>query len=137
MEASVWAAIIAVAGAALSFYLTKYYERKMEWQREKINHYKVLVSAISDLASCGTDDEANKKFFLASNTIALVAPQNVIKALMILFDETKLSNPIHCSQERHDKLLKELLLAIRKDIGLSSKDDPNTFYFHLIGSKPA
>ena len=74
-------------------------------------------------------------FALATNTIALVAPQYVITALMAFHDEVKFSNP-NKSPEKHDKLLIELLLAIRKDIGLSMKDDKDTFTFHLIGSAP-
>ena len=34
-----------------------------------------------------------------------------------------------------DALIK-LLLEIRKDIGISQKDNPETFNFHLIGRKP-
>ncbi len=40
----------------------------------------------------------------------------------------------HCGN--HDKLLVELLLAIRKDIKIAIKDDPDTFKFHLVGSSP-
>lgn len=97
---------------------------------------KVLLSALSDLAVDGIDkDVANKRFALAANTIALVAPQYVISALMNFHDEVKYSNP-NKSIERHDKLLKELLLAIRRDISLSKRDDKDSFNFHLIGSAP-
>jgi len=75
------------------------------------------------------------RFALAVNTIALVAPQYVIDALMAFHDEVKFSNP-HRSPERHDQLLNQLLLAIRKDIGLARKDQSDTFSFHLIGAAP-
>jgi hypothetical protein len=134
-------AIITVSGgifaAALTFYLTKRHELKVEWQHEKLNHYKVLLSALSDLVTDGTDkSEANMRFALAANTIALVAPQYVISALMEFHNEVKYSNP-NKSPEKHDKLLVELLLAIRKDIGLAAKDNSSTFDFHLIGSAPS
>jgi hypothetical protein len=140
MNDSIVVAIITASGgivvAALTFYLTKRHQLNVEWQHEKLNHYKVLLSALSDLAVDGTDkDEANMNFALAANTIALVAPQYVITALMAFHDEVKFSNP-NKSLEKHDKLLIELLLAIRKDIGLSMKDDKDTFTFHLIGSAP-
>lgn len=122
--------------AAVTFYLTKRHQLKVEWKHEKLNHYKVLLSVLSDLAVDGTDkEEANKRFALAANTISLVAPQYVITALMNFHDEVKFSNK-NKSIERHDQLLKELLLAIRKDIGLSVKDDIKSFNFHLIGSAP-
>jgi hypothetical protein len=141
MDATVVVALITVPGsiigAALSFYLTKRHERMMEWQREKINHYKVLLTAISDLAMDETDkDDANFRFALASNTIALVAPQPVIAALMNFHNEVRFSNK-HRSDEKHDKLLINLLLEIRRDIGLKSKDDIDSFNYHLIGSRPS
>jgi hypothetical protein len=101
-----------------------------------MNHYRVLFSALSDLAVDGADkDDANKRFALASNTISLAAPQYMINALMAFHDEVKFSNP-NKLPERHDKLLNELLLAVRRDIGLAKGDDSATFNFHLIGSAP-
>ena len=123
-------------GAALTYYLTKKQQIDKEWRDAKINHYKVLLTSISDLVVDGIDkNEANMRFALALNTIALVAPQYVVSALMNFHDEIKFSNP-NKKPENHDKLLIELLLAIRKDIKISEKDDPKTFRFHLIGTSP-
>ena len=140
MDKTVIVAIITVSGsilvAASTFFFTKRHEIKVEWQKQKLNHYKVLISSLSALAVDGTDkEEANMNFALATNTIALVAPQNVISALMELHNYVKFPNK-NQTPEEHDRLLQKLLLEIRKDIGLSRKDDPNTFDFHLIGSKP-
>ncbi len=74
-------------------------------------------------------------FALAANTIGLVAPQYVIKALMDFHDEVKFSNP-HRIPGRHDELLNLLIIEIRKDLKLVKRDNPSTFKFHLIGSKP-
>ena len=141
MSDSIIITLITVSGsilvAALTFYLTKRHELSVEWQHEKLNHYKVLLSALSDLATDGTDkNKANMNFALAANTIALVAPQYVITALMDFHDEVKYSNP-NKSPEKHDELLIRLLLSIRKDIGLAIKDDIDSFKFHLIGSAPS
>jgi hypothetical protein len=108
----------------------------VQWRSEKLNHYKVLLSALSDLALDGTDKvKANQQFALALNTISLVAPQYVIDALMAFHDEFKFSNP-NKLLEQHDKLLNNLLLAVRKDIGLAKDDNVATFNFHLIGTAP-
>jgi hypothetical protein len=138
MDTSVFVAVITASGSilagALTFYLTKRHQWKVEWQHQKLNHYKVLLSSLSDLAVDGTDkEEANQRFALAVNTTAIVAPQYVITALIDFHDEVKRSNP-NKSPERHDELLKKLLLAIRKDIGLSRKEEKDKFVFHLIGS---
>ncbi|MCK5000393.1 MAG: hypothetical protein KAS23_12690 [Anaerohalosphaera sp.] len=140
MENTIIVAIITVVGsiigAAVTFYLTKRHELKVEWQHEKLNHYKVLISSLSDLVIDGIDkNEANRRFSSAINTICLAAPQYVIDALMDFHDEIKFSNP-NKSPERHDRLLIEMLLAIRKDIGLSKADNAETFRFHLIGTAP-
>ena len=125
-----------ILGAAIAYMLTKRHELAVQWQNEKLNHYKVLFSALSDLAVDGTDKrDANMRFSLAVNTIALVAPQYVIKALMAYHEEVKFSNQQR-SVDRHDDLLRSLLLAVRKDIGRARGDKAASFAFHLIGSAP-
>ena len=122
--------------ACLTYFFTKTLQAKTEWQKEKMNHYKVLLAAISDLAGDERNKEdANKRFALAVNTICLVAPQTVVTALMKFHDEIKMSNK-NKTIEKHDRLLIELLLAIRKDIGVSSNDSEKTFSFHLVGGPP-
>lgn len=122
--------------AALSFVLTKAAERRDVLQQRKLSHYQDLLSAISDLAIDYVDKEkADFKFAKAVNTIALVAPQEVIAALMDFHSEIKYSNA-NKTMEAHDHKLRTLLLAMRKSLNLPFKDDPQTFNFHLIGSKP-
>ena len=144
MDTNVLVAIISASGtvgaailvASLTYYFTKRMQTNTEWQHEKMNHYKALLSAMSDLAVDGIDKiDANKRFAHETNTICLVAPQYVITNLMKFHDEIKYSNP-NKSPEKHDSLLKELLLAIRKDIGVSTSDDKISFEFHLIGTRP-
>jgi len=140
MTSQIIIAIIGASGtlllASLTYYLTKRQQIEKEWRDAKINHYKVLLSSLSGLAVDGIDkNEANLNFSLAVNTIALVAPQYVVTAVMNFHDEVKFSNS-NRKPENHDKLLIELLLAIRKDIKISKKDDPESFKFHLIGSSP-
>jgi hypothetical protein len=140
MNATIIVAVVSASAtifaAALTFYLTKSHELAVQLRNEKLNHYKVLFASLSDLAVDGTNkNDANMRFALAVNTIGLAAPQYVINALMAFHDEVKFSNPQQ-SQGRHDKLLNDLVLAIRKDIGLAKGDDVGTFKFHLIGSRP-
>ena len=140
MDATIKVAIISAAAsiivASLSFVLNKSAERQDALQQRKLNHYKELLSAISDLAVDGSNKEkANIRFANAVNTIALVAPQNVIDALMAFHDEVKFSNQ-NRSSEMHDKKLNELLLSIRASLELPFKDDPSTFNFHLVGGRP-
>ncbi|MFC1677214.1 hypothetical protein ACFL3G_09155 [Planctomycetota bacterium] len=138
MSVSVIATIITVLGsaivAAITFCLTKKHELSVQWRNEKLNHYKALFSSISELADNGIKQEgAGKRFALAVNTIFLVAPQYVISALMDFCDEIQSSN-LNKSSERHDELLKKLVLAVRKDIGLVKGDNIDNFKIHLMSS---
>jgi hypothetical protein len=63
---------------------------------------------------------------LASNNLLLIAPQSVLEAMQAYRHETRTGNP-NPSPERHDQLLSKLLLEIRKDLGVHSKDNIDTF----------
>ena len=122
--------------AVISFFLNERAKRKADWQQKKFGHYEKLLLALSELAIEDSDkDKANLEFAAAFNTITLIASQEVITALMAFHDEIKFSNK-NRSSKKHDELLKELVLAIRKDIGLSKKDNPASFNIHLTGSIP-
>jgi hypothetical protein len=122
--------------AAFTYQFTKRQQINAEWRSQKLNHYRELLASLSALAVDGIDkDVANQRFSLAFNTIALVAPQPVINALVEFHDEVKFTN-VNRSVEKHDQLLRKLVLAIRADLNLGTKDNPQTFGFHLIGSAP-
>lgn len=138
MDPSITVAIIAgavsIIVASLSFSLTKRAERLDALQQRKLEHYKELLLAISDIAVDGIDnEEANQRFARAANIIVLVAPPKVITALMAFHDEVKFTNP-NRSAEGHDRKLKELLIAIRWSLRLPFENEP--FDYHLIGSQP-
>ncbi|CAM4318664.1 hypothetical protein EWU23_09365 [Cytophagaceae bacterium 50C-KIRBA] len=134
MDSAILGALITATGsilvASLAFYLTKRNQLEMDRQQNKVNHYKVLLSSLSDLATDGMDkDEANRRFALASNTVALVAPQSVITALMEFHDEVKFSNP-NKSVDKHDELLVKLLYKLEKSRRWKQQKNQLTRYFH-------
>lgn len=137
METSVVIAVISAASsvvaAALSYFFSRKRELEGEWRNQKLVHYKELLGALSDAAIHGINhDKAQERFANAFNTISLVAPQSVIKPLLAFHDEIRDTNP-NPSLERHDQLLTELVLNIRRDIGVSPSDEPGAFRFRLIG----
>lgn len=139
MDSSILIAIISASGsilvAAFTFYFTKRYQTNSEWKKEKLEHYRKLLFALSDLAIDGKNkDKANQEFSEYCNTICLVASQDVIHQLMTLHDFLKL--PIEKRDpEIEPTLINQLMIEVRKDIGLTRKDDINKFNFHLIGRK--
>lgn len=124
MDHSIIVALITILGTVIVFALSKYHEIATEWKKEKLAHYKVLLSSLSDVAGGKT----NANFALAFNTITLVAPQAVIEALIQSEMEPH-------SAEEHEKLFNKLILEIRKDIGLAKRDNSKTFNFYFIGKK--
>ncbi len=102
--------------AVIGYLLNKKFERERDWQKDKINHYKMLISNCSEFTINPENKEARDRFLLAKNTVALIASQSVITAL---------EEHINTNGDN----LKELLLEIRKDIGRSKKDNPKTFEF--------
>lgn len=139
MEANTLVAVVPVAGsiltAALSYFFARRQQLGAQWRDSKLNHYKVLLAAISDLAVNQVDEDAHKRFALAVNTIALVAPQSVVQSLLAFHDAIRISNT-NRTKEEHDHLLTKLVVEIRCDLGLRPKDDTLTFRYHLVGAPP-
>ena len=139
MDSSILIAIISASAsifvASFTFYFTKRYQTNSEWKKEKLDHYKKLLISLSDLAVDGKNKEkANQNFSEFSNTICLVASQDVIHKLMILHDAIKQPTEKR-NFESEAKLINHLMVAMRKDIGLTKKDNIEEFNFHLIGKK--
>ena len=139
MDSNTLVAVVPVAGsiltAALSYLFARRQQLSAQWRESKLNHYKVLLAGISDLAIDGADVEAHKRFASAVNTIALVAPQRVVLALLAFHDEIRMSNADR-TREEHDRLLTKLVVEIRLDLGVNPKDNIRSFRYHLVGTPP-
>jgi hypothetical protein len=126
------AASASILGAAITFFLTKSRERSAQLQQRKQSQYQELLSAISDLADYSvTQEQAQRRFAAAVNTIVLVAPQPVIDAVMAYYRELTSETK---DRQRRVELLKRLILEIRKSLELPFDDDPNTFDFELVAA---
>jgi hypothetical protein len=124
--ASIIAATTSIFSAMLAFSLSKKKDREMEWRKEKLAYYKALVESLSGIISQEATSNGQIAFSKAMNNLLLFAPQQVLHALH-LFRAGISDNSQNRSIEEHDRLLKILLLAIRKDIGIEPKDDPLIF----------
>ena len=137
MTASIVTALIAALGgivaAAASYWFTKQREREAEWRKEKLVHYKAFVESLSGILEGESTPDGQRAFAKTGNNLLLVAPQSVIQLLNELRNEIKTSNPSK-SLDRHDQLLAALLLAIRKNLGISPADDLASFEVLLWAS---
>ena len=130
-------ALIAAAGsvlvAAATYWLTKKQERNAELRKEKLEHYKTFIASLSGILEKESSPEGQKAFALACNNMLLFAPQAVLEALRSFQEETRTSNP-NRQNDRHDELLSNLLLEIRKDLRVRPKDEAKIFKAWLWSS---
>ncbi|QLR41628.1 hypothetical protein HV346_02550 [Enterobacter sp. RHBSTW-00994] len=115
---AVIASSTALTVAVVSYWFTKKREREAELRKERLEHYKELVSSLSDILEGDSNFQGQKRFALACNNLNLIAPVPVIKALQSFQDEIKSSNPSR-TLERHDELLSLLLVEMRGDLNIS------------------
>ena len=130
METAITTALIAFLGSllvvVLTYWTTKKREREAEWRKEKLVDYKAFIESMSGIIEGDATPEGHRSFAKATNNLLLFAPQAVITALNDFRHEIRISNP-NRSLEKHDRLLADLLRAIRKDIGVSPEDDTRSF----------
>lgn len=134
MATDIATAVITASGAvaltAASYFFTKLRERESELRKEKLDHYKEFVRSLSGIVEGDETPKGHQAFAVASNSLNLIATQNVIKALQAYREEISMKNKQR-SPERHDRLLTELFLAIRKDLNIKPNDDAATSRFAL------
>jgi hypothetical protein len=109
-----------------TYWLTKRRERDAEWRKEKLVYYKAFIESLSGIVRGDETPEGHKLYAKTTNNLLLFAPQSVIKAVNAFRDETAASNP-NPSREKFHVLLTNLVLAIRRDVGVRPIDDPATF----------
>jgi hypothetical protein len=121
MTAEAIAALISAAGALLvavaGYLFTKREEREAAWRSEKLEHYKALLGSLSGILEGRGTAAGQMAFARACNDVLLFAPKPVLEALFRFQDEIRASNP-HKSQQGHDDRLRELVVAIRRDLRL-------------------
>ena len=134
MDTPVLVAVISASAsivvAAVTFLLTKRKEREAEWRKQKLEHYREFLDALSGVVGTDATREGQLRWARACNTIGLVASQKVLLALRQFQDAIAKSNK-NSSVEEHDKKLNQMMLAIRADLDISPADDPKSFSFRL------
>ena len=127
---AVISATASLAVAAVTFSLTKRKEREAEWRKQKLEHYREFLDALSGVVGSDSTPDGQRRWARATNTIGLVASQQVLLALRRFQDAIAKSNP-NPSAEAHDRALNQLMLSIRADLEVTPADDPATFSFRL------
>ena len=124
------AAVGSVALAAITYLFTKQRERDAALRSEKLNHYKEYVESLTAITRQDSSFEEQKAHALAFNNFHLFAPQTVIEALHQYNEQLNPDKPGH-SPDKHDTLLTNLPLEIRKDLQVKPKDREKNFRVFL------
>lgn len=140
MNTAVFVAVISATAsifvAAMSFLFTKHREREADWRRDKLQHYRELMIAVSGIVKEHSSPANQRRFADACNVVGLVASQEVVKSLQDFQEIIKASRPCPTVEE-HDKALTSLVLSLRRDLRLSPKDDIRTFRYRLWAGGPS
>lgn len=125
-------ALVAILTAVITNYLTKRNQLKFEERKLKEEYYTNYVKAISNnVLMKGEDGELDD----AQNRLILVGSSEVVRILMQFHDAAKKSaQPI--SGEEHNKILTNLIKAMRADLYGTKKINDDYPTVHLSGLRP-
>ncbi len=125
-------ALVAVLTAVITNYLTKRSQLKFEERKLKEEYYTNYVKAISNNVLMKDEDGELDD---AQNRLILVGSAEVVRILMQFHDAIKESaQPI--SGEEHDKILTNLIKAMRADLYGTKKINDDYPTVHLSGLRP-
>ena len=122
--------------AGITYYFAKQKDREADRRKLKIDHYDELAKAMSKIVAskeASSSIEARRRFMDACNTVLIIASPKVVIALKMLFYEiTKTEGR---DKEKHDRLLTNLMIAIREDIGVTNDGFDASFRFLLMSAE--
>jgi len=121
---SIIGAIVAISVSVIGAYLANKNSIILQTRKLKESHYICFVSSLHNLCAYNSDNTMKARYTEARDIVFLVASTDVITN--IIEYERQLENGI--SQDVHDKLLTNIIKAIRKDLKLKNKSLP-TLYF--------
>jgi len=127
------AAIATIIAPAISYFLTKHFEREAEWRAHKLEHYKAFMLALNAIVGPNPPTDDRVRFANAANNIFLVGSTEVLVALRDFLDVTADGKS---DLDRHDELLTKLIVAIRHDTGIKGAAVPEGYEFRLWSGKP-
>jgi hypothetical protein len=139
MDGTVIAALItgplSFAGGIVAIVLTqrgsKKRDHEADWRKLKLEQYKEYVAALSGTVHHPSEEKVKQRYSDAFNSMALVAPLDVMAAMYALNEETK-KNSQEIDLHKYEILLSSMMRAMRKDCHPENpKDDPE-FIFHTI-----
>jgi hypothetical protein len=118
---------------AISYYFTKRQERAVARHNLKLGQYQEFIEALAGNLHGESSDETQQRFSRASNTMYLIASNDVLRSMDLYRTEIRASNS-NRSDEAHDRLLSRLVWEIRNDLGDPPTTKPEDFEMRLWAS---
>jgi hypothetical protein len=115
-----------IVGYFVKYYLDKKSESETRAFKDKREHYRNLILCLKSLRE-GESEHINL-FFYEYSFIWLYAPDNVIRSANKLVEKLKTSRKLSVEDQ---KLVGELLVEIRRDIGFARTDLKATDYIYV------
>ena len=126
-------ATVAIVAAAASYWFTKRREHENAWRELKLRQYQEFIVALSGVVGSRAVRQARTRYADAANSLALVAPHRVLKALYDFQDEISLRGQAR-DPARHDARLTALRSAMRVDAQSGVVSDDDELRFRLFAS---
>jgi hypothetical protein len=138
------ATLLAVVSSSLTYWFTRRMQLEAEWRKDKLNYYSQLIESITAIMSSPRDDEFDRvytKYAHDHNVVSLVAPPAIVTIAFDFYYSIEISTKKDEVTEEYfaqftleqKERLKQLLLAMRKDLGIRPKDKPDEFP-HMLRS---
>jgi len=108
-----------VSLGAVGIYLKFFYEKKLRAYELKLSKYHEIASPISRVYGGDKSDESMKEFAQKLNELYFFASEDVTKELL------KLDKKIRTGKQPYTQDLQGLIIAIRKDLNLGTKNLEN------------
>ncbi|AQW29464.1 hypothetical protein ACKZDW_20960 [Ralstonia syzygii subsp. celebesensis] len=122
--------------AVVTYLLTKKREHEADWRKAKLEHYREYIAALSGITEGRSTPTGHARYSDAVNSMALIAPPAVLAAVYAFQDEISCRNTAR-SDEAHDRLLANVLLAMRRDVHPNSAAEEQGLQIRRLITVPA
>lgn len=135
LVAAVVSGLVSISAVFLSDLFGRRRDREGEWRKLKLEQYQEFTLALSNAVHRKVDDAAKRRYADAVNSLALIAPPEVLAALYAFQDETSYRNQDR-SQSQYEQRLSTLFREMRRDCQPKPPKDSSDAIFRTMDIPP-
>ena len=126
------AASATLLGAMVAHYFTRRRELGLKELTFKLDKYAEFLAGFAEMGSKHKTYEAHLKIASSVNTLNLIASNEVLVRVYELLDYVSQHRGKNYSIEEQDRILNNIVLSVRKDLGQRHGKEFEMFKFRLI-----